>query len=86
MRIPGEVDWLRAVTGDPATAIGIAVRQMQAYGMTCPLVDAALSAVLCCALEADSAAHVVVESALRRRRKIDPACAELILEWRAVRF
>lgn len=80
-----DIDWMQAVTGDPATAIGIAVRQMQAYGMTCPLVDAALSAVLCCAIEGDSAARAVVESALRRRRKIDPICAELILAWRSVR-
>lgn len=86
MRVPRELDWSRAVTGDPATAIGIAVRQMQAYGMTCPLVDAALSAVICCAIEGDSAARAVMESALRRRRKIDPLCADLILSWRAVRL
>jgi hypothetical protein len=86
IRIPGESDWLRAVTGDQATAIGIAVRQLQAYGMTSPIVDAALSAVLCCAIEGDSAARAVVESALRRRRKIDPLCAELIMSWRAARF
>ena len=86
MRIPGESDWLWAVTGDPATAIGIAVRQLQAYGMTSPIVDAAVSAVLCVAIEGNRAAPAVVESALRRRQKIDPLCAELILAWRTARF
>ncbi len=84
--ISAELDWLRAVTGDPATAIGIAVRQLNAYGMTCPIIDVALSAVLCCAIEGDGASQSVVESALRRRHNLDPSCAELIVSWRAARF
>jgi len=86
IRIPGESDWLPAVTGDQAMAIGIAVRQLQAYGMTSPLVDAAVSAAFCIAIEGDPAARTVVVSALRRRRKIDPLCAELIMSWRVARF
>lgn len=85
-KIPNEIDWLRAVTGDPATAIGVAVRQLNSYGMTSPIVDAAVSAALCCAIEGDNAARAVVESALRRRCKIDPSCDELILCWRARSF
>lgn len=84
-RIDGE-DWLLAVTGDAATAIGIAVRQLKAHGMTCSIVDDAVSAVLCCALEGDGAARTLVESALRRRRKIDARCDVLIPAWHAARF
>lgn len=77
---------MRAVTGDPATAIGIAVRQLKVYGMTSSVVDDAVSAVLCVAIEGDGAARTLVESALRRRRKIDPRCDELVLAWHAAKF
>lgn len=81
-----DVDWIRAVTGDPAAAIGVAVRQLRAYGMKSPIVDAAVSAVLCCAIEGDSAAPVLILSALRRRSKIDPLSYKLIPPWLTVRF
>lgn len=81
-----DADWLRAVTGHPSTAIGVAVRHLHAYGMTSPVIDAVVSAVICCALEGNHAARVVVSSALRRRKKIDPFCHELCLLWRAARF
>jgi len=86
VEIVNEVDWLRAVTGHPATAIGVAIRQLSAYGMTSPVIDAAVSAVLCCAIEGNHAARVLISSALRRREKIDPLCQELIMLWRAARF
>jgi hypothetical protein len=86
VEIVDDVDWLRAVAGDPATAIGVAVRQLKAYGMTSPVIDAAVSAVLCCALEGDHAARVLISSALRRRKKIDPFCHQLCLLWRAARL
>lgn len=81
-----DVDWLRAVTGDPSIAIGVAIRQLNSYGMTSSIIDAAVSAVLCCAIEGDAAARALIESALRRRSKIDPLCTELVLAWRAIRF
>ncbi|SRR5258707_9255592 len=81
-----DVDWPLAVTGHPATAIRVAVRHLHAYGMTSPVIDAVVSAVSCCALEGNHAARVVVSSALRRRKKIDPFCHELCLLWRAARF
>jgi hypothetical protein len=77
---------MKAVGGDPAIAIGVAIRQLSAYGMKSSIIDAAVSAVLCCAIEGDVAARAVVESALRRRWKIDPRCADLILAWRSIRF
>ena len=81
-----DVDWLRAVTGHPAAAIGVAVRHLHAYGMTSPVIDAVVSAVCCCALEGNHAARVVVSSALRRRKTIDPFCHKLCLLWRAACF
>jgi len=84
--IANEFDWLRAITGHPATAIRVAIRQLNQCGMTSPTIDATVSAVLCCAIEGDHAARVLISSALRRRQKIDPLCQELILLWRAARF
>jgi hypothetical protein len=81
-----DVDWLLAVTGDPAAAIGVAVRHMHTYGMTSPIIDVVISAACCCAIEGNHAAKIVVSSALRRRKEIDPPCHELCLLWRAARF
>jgi hypothetical protein len=44
-------DWLHAVTGDSATAIGVAIKGLKVLGMTNPVIDAAVSAVFCCAIE-----------------------------------
>lgn len=76
-----DLDWFRAATGDAAAAIGVAIRAMHTAGMTNSAVDAALSAVLCCALEGDPTAPVVICSALNRRRRFDPRCAELCRIW-----
>jgi hypothetical protein len=81
-----DVDWLRAATGHPAMAIGVAIKGLKVFGMTNPVVDAVVSAVLCCALEGDHAAKVLISSALRRRKKIDPRCHELSLLWISARF
>jgi hypothetical protein len=74
-------EWFRAVGGDAATAIGIAIKTLKSCGMRNPLTDAVVSAVLCCALDGDPAARVVMISALRRRAKIDPICHGLRLRW-----
>lgn len=79
-----DLDWLKAATGDAAAAIGVAVRAMQTVGMTNPAVDVALSAVLCCALEGDPAAPAVIRSALNRRSRFDPRCADLSRIWRRI--
>jgi hypothetical protein len=79
-------DWLRAVTGEPATAIGVALKALKVLGMNDPMIDAVVSAVLCCALEGDPAARVLILSALSRRKKIDPRCHKLKLLWRRARF
>jgi hypothetical protein len=84
--IPGQLDWVRAILGDAAVAIGIAVEQMKVRVITAIEVDLALSAVLACALEGDLTSPIVISSALRRRSKIDPSCLRLCLLWLGTKF
>lgn len=79
--LQGQPDWNRAILGDPAIAIGIAVKQMSERAITASEVDLSLSAVLACALEGDPASAIVISSALRRRSKCDPPCRQLSLLW-----
>jgi hypothetical protein len=79
-------DWFRAVGGDAANAIGIAVKTLKINGLKNSATDAVMSAVLCCAIEGDPAAKMVMISALRRRSKIDPICYGLRLRWLHFRF
>jgi hypothetical protein len=84
--IPSERDWNRAVSGDAAVAIGIAVRQLTIRKITDPEVDLALSAVLACAIEGDSTAPVVISWALLRHSKKLKRCLYLSLLWRKAKF
>ena len=84
--IPGQPDWVRAILGDAALAIGVAVEQMKVRTITAIEVDLALSAVLACALEGDPASPVVISSALRRRSKCDSSCSRLSLLWLRAKF
>ena len=77
----GDYDWLPALAGDSAAAIGVAIRVLKAHGMSNPLIDRAMSAVLCCLLEDDRASIALMTSALRRRAKIDPQCHDLWQLW-----
>ena len=77
-----DLDWLSAATGDAAAAAGVAIRAMHTAGMTNSVVDTALSAVLCCALEGDPTAPIILRSALNRRSRFDPSCTELSRIWR----
>lgn len=85
-RIPEEPEWSRAILGDAAVAIRIAVGQMQKRTITAAEIDLALSAVLACALEGEPASAIVISSALRRRSKCDPSCRTLSLLWLTARF
>lgn len=76
-----EPDWHRAITGDAATAIGIAAHQMLSRSIAAPEIDLSVTAVLACALESDAASRVLISSALRRRAKIDPTCKCLSEKW-----
>lgn len=81
-----DCDWLGAVGGDSATAVGIAINGLQRHGLKNPVTDAVISAILCCALEGDPTAKMVLISALRRRAKIDPLCNMLRLHWLHIQF
>lgn len=84
--IPEEPEWSRAILGDAAVAIRIAVGQMKVRKITATEVDLALSAVLACALEGEPASAIVISSALRRRSKCDPSCKTLSLLWLVAKF
>jgi hypothetical protein len=84
--IAGQLDWARAILGDAAVAIGVAVEQMKFRTITAIEVDLALSAVLACALEGDLTSPIVISSALRRRSKRDPSCQRLSLLWLRTKF
>ena len=79
--IDGEPDWFRAILGNAAVAIRIAVDQMKANKITAAEIDLALSAVLACALEGEPASAILISSALRRRSKCDPSCKTLSALW-----
>jgi hypothetical protein len=79
--IDGEPDWFRAILGNAAVAIRIAVDQMKANKITAAEIDLALSAVLACALEGEPASAILISSALRRRSKCDPSCKTLSELW-----
>jgi hypothetical protein len=85
-QISGQPDWSRAILGDAAVAIRVAVEQMKVGVITATEVDLALSAVLACALEGDRASPIVISSALRRRAKDDPSCKPLSDLWLVAKF
>jgi hypothetical protein len=84
--IRGQPDWTRAILGDAAVAIRVAVDQMKVHKITAIEVDLALSAVLACALEGDRESPILISSALRRRSKRDPSCKLLSDLWLVAEF
>lgn len=84
--IHGEPEWFRAILGDAAVAIRIAIEQMKMRKITATEVDLSLSAVLACALEGEPTSAIVISSALRRRSKCDPSCRNLSLLWLVAKF
>uniref|UniRef100_Q07NV4 Uncharacterized protein n=1 Tax=Rhodopseudomonas palustris (strain BisA53) TaxID=316055 RepID=Q07NV4_RHOP5 len=81
-----EPQWIDAVTGDPASAIGVGVALLRQHGMCAIEIDLGLSAALACAIEGDVTTPILIASALRRRGKIDPACRILSDLWLNTRF
>jgi hypothetical protein len=68
--LPSEPDWNRAILGDAAVAVGIAVRQLKLH----------------CAIEGEPTAPIVISSALRRRSKKFHRCLRLSLLWGEAKF
>src|SRR6185312_3536221 len=65
--ILGEPHWHLAAHGDTAVAIGVALRVQKRSGENLILVDVAMTAVLCCAVEGDATAALLLSATLKRR-------------------
>ena len=73
--------WEHAVEGNVAAAVGIAIRvvwRCEPLGVSS---DAALSALLACALDGDATAVFLLSAALDRRAKSCPECVSLADSW-----
>jgi len=77
----GDSRWARAIAGDAAAAIGIAIRVVWRRESNGISEDAALSAVLACALDRDAAAIFLLSAALDRRAKRHRECERLADSW-----
>ncbi|MDP2411467.1 MAG: hypothetical protein Q8M26_14430 [Pseudolabrys sp.] len=63
-----EPRWPDAVRGEPAAAIGIALRTARRHSTSCPVVDLVMSAVLLTALAGDPAARLMLTTMIDRHR------------------
>lgn len=79
--IIGEPHWFLGAAGDAATAIGVALRAQRRKGGTLVTVDLTMTAVLCCALEGNPAAALLMSSVLTRQSEVDPPCKMLSDSW-----
>lgn len=73
--------WAHAVEGDVAAAVGIAIRVVWRCEPLGVSIDAALSALLACALDGDATAVFLLSAALDRRAKSCPECVRLADSW-----
>jgi hypothetical protein len=73
--IIGETHWHLAAAGDAPTAIGVALRTLNRDGNATASLDVAMTAVLCIAIEGDSAAALLLSAALKRRSDSDQTLA-----------
>jgi hypothetical protein len=79
--ILGEPHWFLGAAGDPAIALGVAIRiRRQERSHLIPL-DLAMTAVLCVALEGDAAAAIFLASTLKLHSSVDPACEGIHDTW-----
>ncbi|WP_456862031.1 hypothetical protein [Bradyrhizobium sp. USDA 4503] len=78
-------DWPTAIRGSATASIAVSIRQLKKHVIGAVEVDAALSAVLACAIEGDMTSPVILSSALRRRSKIDPKCGRLVELWQGAK-
>lgn len=71
--------WIEAMRGDASSAIGLAVKTFR--GADDRTTDLAMSALVCCALEGNPSAVIVIAAALRRRVATDPTAGALETSW-----
>jgi hypothetical protein len=79
--ILGEAHWFLGAAGDAPVAIGVANRIARRQRPNLVSLDLAMTAVLCVALEGDTAATLLLSAALKRRSDIDPLCGQLSDTW-----
>jgi hypothetical protein len=79
--IIGEAHWFFGAAGNAPVAIGVATRIARRQKPNLLSLDVAMTAVLCVALEGDTAATLFLSSALERRSNIDPLCGPLSDTW-----
>lgn len=82
--IIGEPHWHLGAAGDPAVAIGVALRTQRRPNSIVAL-DVAMTAVLCVALEGDLTAALILSAALRCRADIGAHCGAISDSWLAYR-
>ena len=79
--IIGETHWHLAAAGHAPTAIGVALRILKHDGNAVASLDVAMTAVLCTAIEGDSAGALLLSAALKRRSDDDPTYNALSDTW-----
>ena len=77
----GEPEWRAAVEGDPAEAVGIAIRVAVKAQLNELVVDLVMSAVLATAIEGDHAACHLLAHMLNRRSAFEPRAGNLATSW-----
>ena len=80
LAILNEPRWREAAKGDPAAAIGIALRVARRRGTAAPVIDLAMSAVLLAALSGDPAAALTMATMIKRKGERGERNA-LITSW-----
>ena len=81
VQILGEPEWRAAVEGDPAVAVGIAIRVAAKEQLNGLVVDLVMSAVLATAIEGDHAACHVLAHILNRRSAVELHAGNLATSW-----
>lgn len=79
--IIGEPHWFLGAAGDAAVALGVAIRIQRLERPNLVLLDLAMTAVLCVALEGHTPAALLLSSSLERRAGIEPHCDALSDTW-----
>lgn len=79
--IIGEPHWFLAVKGDPAVALGVALRLRKQPTPNSVSFDLAMTAVLCVAHEGDAAAALLLSATLKARCDTEPLCSILSESW-----
>lgn len=81
--IINEPFWPAAARGNPAAAVGVALRAIKRRRTSDPCFDLVMSALLRCAIEGSTTAALVLEYALVRMAANDPGCAAVAASWQA---